>query len=211
MTENSTDNAINYDQGDWIVHCHYGVGRIEDIEHKRVSDEENTYFRIKTADSVFWMPVEHMDTEQIRSIADERRFQEALEVLSKPANEMASTASKRKARIKQVTINNIPKETARLIRDLRARRREKNGLYHSEWKALRNLTMRFLQEWTVSVGLTMGQARRKLNRRLDGRKAEIVQKDLNNRKHKASTSIGTRSRRDNKWSEWVNQQLVKGT
>jgi len=212
----TTNNAVDYAQGDWIVHCHYGVGQIEEIERKRVSDQENTYFRIKTADSLIWMPVEQIDNEQVRSIADKRRIQEALEVLNKPAKEMASNPSKRKARIKQVTVKNMPKETARLIRDLRARRQEKKGLNQSERQALRRLTKRFLQEWSVCVGLTMGQARRKLNRKLGRRnaafhsQARTGRKNIDNEKREASTLLDALARRDDKWSEWVNQQLVEG-
>ncbi len=212
MTNNE---ALNYAEGDWIVHCYHGIGQIEAIEEKRIGDQEGTYFRIKMADSVLWMSIEQMDNEQLRPIVNETRFQEALEVLRKPPKGMASNLNKRQARIKRVTANNLPKETARLIRDLRARRREKKGLNQTERRALRDLTKRFLQEWSLCVGLTMGQARRRLNRQLywkrkaaqenqseDGRKG--------NGKPETTPFIEALAKRDNKWSDWLNKQLVKG-
>lgn len=210
MTNMTTNDAIDYDQGDWVVHCHHGIGQIEAIERKRIGDEENTYFRIKTADSVIWMPVDQMDSEQFRPVADETHFKEAVEVLKKPAKRMASNLNTRKARIKQVTTDNTPEETARLIRDLRARRREKKGLNQSERRALRDLTKRFLQEWAVCRGLTMRQARRRLNRQLGRRRAATHGRAGTDRKdtvkQETSAFLEALAKRDDKWTEWLKKQ-----
>ena len=146
---------------------------------------------------------------------NETRFEEALEVLRKPPKGMASNLNKRQARIKRVTANNLPKETARLIRDLRARRREKKGLNQTERRALRDLTKRFLQEWSLCVGLTMGQARRRLNRQLYWKRKAAQENQSEggrkgNGKPETTPFIEALAKRDNKWSDWLNKQLVKG-
>lgn len=211
------NKALNYAQGDWIVHCYHGIGHIEAIEEKRIGDQEGTYFRIKMANSVLWMPVEQMDSEQIRPIASKTQFQEAVEALRQPPKGMASNLNKRQARIKRVTANNLPEETARLIRDLRARRRErKGGLNQGERRALRDLTKRFLQEWSLCVGLTMGQARRRLNRQFYWRRQAAKQSESetgrkDNGKPETSAFVEALAKRDNRWSDWLNKQLVKGT
>ena len=210
----TTNEATNYDQGDWIVHCYHGIGQIEAIERKRVGDQTSTYFRIKMADSVIWLPVDQLDSEQIRPIVSQTRFQEALEVLREPPEGMASNLNQRQARIKRVTANNMPKETARLIRDLRARRREKKGLNQTERRALRDLTKRFLQEWSVCVGLTMNQARRRLNRQLHWKRTSANSQpgsgDSKDEKLETSPFVEALARKDDKWSDWLNRQLVKG-
>lgn len=212
----TTNEALDYAQGDWIVHCFHGIGQIEAIEEKRIGGQEGIYFRIKMASSVLWMPVDQMDSEQIRPIVSKTQFQEAVEVLRQPPKGMDSNLNKRQARIKRVTANNLPKETARLIRDLRARRREKKGLNQGERQALRDLTKRFLQEWSLCVGLTMGQARRRLNGQLYWKRkaakqsqSETGRKD--NGKPETSPFVEALAKRDNKWSDWLNKQLVKGT
>lgn len=211
----TTNETLDYAQGDWIVHCYHGIGQIEAIEHKKIGDQEGTYFRIKMANSVLWKPIDQMDSEQIRPIVSKTQFQEAVEVLRQPPKGMASNLNKRQARIKRVTANNMPTETARLIRDLRARRREKKGLNQGERRALRDLTKRFLQEWSLCVGLSMGQARRRLNRQLywkrkaaRQRQAETGRKD--NGKPESTPFIEALAKRDSKWSDWLNKQLVKG-
>lgn len=201
--------------GDWIVHCYHGIGQIEAIERKRIGAQESTYFRIKMADSAIWLPVDHMDNDQLRPIASKTRFQEAVEILRKPPKTMASNLNKRQARIKRVTANNLPKETARLIRDLRARRRERKGLNQGERRALRDLTTRFLQEWSICIGLTMGQARRQLDRQFYWRRRAAARNQpetgpKDEKKRQVSPFIEALARRDDKWSDWLNKQLVKG-
>lgn len=207
-----TNETMNYSQGDWIVHRYHGIGQIEAIEHKKIGDQEGTYFRIRMADSVLWMSIEQMDNEQIRPVVSETRFKEAVEVLREPSKGMASNLNKRQARIRRVTTDNMPKETARLIRDLRARRKEKKGLNQTERRALRDLTKRFLQEWSVCVGLSMGQARRRLNRQLHWRRRRAQSETglKNDEKFESTPFIEALARRDDKWSKWLNKQLVKG-
>jgi len=211
----TTNEDMNYVPGDWVAHCYHGIGQIEAIERKKIADQESTYLRIQMADNTLWMPAEQMDSEQIRPIVDETHFQEAVEVLGEPPEGMASSLNKRQARIKRVTDNNVPKETASLIRDLRARRRDRKGLNQSERRALRELTKRFLQEWSLCVGLTMGQARRRLNRQLHWKRnaATQSQHDPNlkdEEQRQTSPFADALARRDDKWSDWLNNQLVKG-
>ena len=169
----TTKNTTGYDRGDWIVHCYHGVGQIEDIERKQINDQENTYFRLRTIDSTIWIPIDQIDNEQIRPISNRTNFQEAVEVLNNQPREMASNLSTRNSRINRVIAGNIPIETARLIRDLRARRRSKRGLNQGERNALRDLTKRFVLEWAVCKGVTIEQATRRLNNKLDEKRVAV--------------------------------------
>jgi len=215
VTESAAKEATKYDQGDWVVHCHHGIGQIEAVERKRVGKQENTYFCIKTADSVIWIPVEQMDKRHFRPIVDEMDFQEAVAILKRPPKGMASNLNTRLARIKQVTEDNVPAETARMIRDLRARRKEKKGLNLSERQALRDLTKRFLQEWSVCAGLTLKQARKRLNRQLTIRRSASQNPSAAgqkaDRKREATPILDALAKRDDRWSDWFQQKnTVKG-
>ena len=215
MTNMKTDDAGGYARGDWIVHRHYGVGRIEGVERKCISDQEKTYYRIKSDSTVFWIPVDRMDNEneQIRPIVEEERFQEAVEALNKPPKKMASNLSKRKSRISTVTATNNPIETARLIRDLRERRRDKRGLNQTERQALRKLTKRFLQEWAVCRGLTIDRSRDRLNEMLEKQRQaangreETIQKAREERE--SSSLLETLVKQDERWARWISRQVAK--
>jgi len=215
VTTSTMKDATKYDQGDWVVHCHHGIGQIETIERKRIGKQENTYFCIKTADSVIWIPVEQMDKQHFRPIVEETDFQEAVAILRRPPKGMASNLNTRMAHIKEVTESNVPTETARMIRDLRARRREKKGLNLSERQALRDLTKRFLQEWSVCVGLTLKQARKQLNKQLTIRRSASQNPSAtgrkDDRKRESTPILDALAKRDDRWSDWFKQKnIVKG-
>jgi RNA polymerase-interacting CarD/CdnL/TRCF family regulator len=205
------ENTSSYDRGDWIVHCHHGVGQIEKVERKQISDQENTYYRIRTNDSVIWIPIDQMDVEEIRPLTDEDHIEEAVEVLNKEPKKMASNLSSRKSRIKDVIVNNVPVETARLIRDLRGRRRSKKGLNQTERRALRDLTKRFVHEWAVCKNISIEQARKRLNRRLDLERATDNSQSKSNLKNggerKKSTLIKDLVKKDKRWAKWMNQKV----
>jgi RNA polymerase-interacting CarD/CdnL/TRCF family regulator len=207
------DNNTSYDRGDWIVHCHHGVGQIEKVERKAISDQENTYYRVRTNDSIIWIPVDQIDDDQIRPLMDEEDFQEAVEVLKKKPKKMASNLNSRKSRIKQVIVDNVPVETARLIRDLRGRRRAKKGLNQTERRALKNLTKRFVHEWAVCKDMTIEQARQRLNRRLSLKRATSNNQSNNSDslknggQQKKSTLIEDLVKKDKRWAKWMNQKL----
>ena len=206
------DNTISYERGDWIVHCHHGVGQIEKVERKQISDQENTYYRIRTNDSIIWIPVDQMDDEQIRPLSEEENFQEAVEILRKEPKKMASNLNSRKSRIKQVIIDNVPVETARLIRDLRGRRRKKKGLNQTERRALKKLTKRFVHEWAVCKDMTIEQARQRFNSRLGLKRATNKNQSSNDSlkdrgKRKKSTLIEDLVKKDKRWAKWMNQTI----
>jgi len=141
-----------YTEGDWIVHAHYGIGQIKCVEVKGISGEKVSYFRIEATDSTFWMPVDHMDGEMSRPVSSQQEFQKALTVLKNPPQEMSSSHIERQSRIKRVRLENSPQDIARLIRDLRARQRDKGILSQNERSAFTSLKQQLVEEWTIVSG-----------------------------------------------------------
>ena len=138
-----------YLEGEWIVHSHFGVGQIKGIEVKSISGGNTRYYRIKTADSTFWVPLDQMDSEVLRPLSTPEEIQHAIATLQNPPKEMSSNTKIRQSRIQSVRIGNTPGAIARLIRDLRARKRVKGILYSSERSAFRSLSERLVQEWAI--------------------------------------------------------------
>lgn len=212
----TTENSTSFSQGDWIVHRYHGVGQIEASERMRIRDQENTFFRVKMIDganTTIWIPIDHLDDGQVRSITDKKRFQEAIEVFNLPPKEMDSNLNIRKSRIKQVIDNNQPKDTARLIRDLRARQSSHGGINQSERQALRDLTKRFLQEWAVCQGVTIDQARQKSNRAPENK--PIAAEGHGNTDQNDPTAgeekslLDTLIKQDPQWAKWFKEQLAE--
>ena len=152
-----------YSEEDWLVHTFYGIGQIKGVEVKRISGEKVSYFRIQTTDSTFWMPVDQMDSEVLRPLSSLEEIQLAIATLQRPPKSMSSDHNARKNRIRRVQLQNTPEDTARLIRDLRARQRDRGELNLEESSAIRTLKQRLVEEWS----LVMDKKSEKVASRLD--------------------------------------------
>ena len=141
-----------YAEEDWLAHSYYGIGQIKGIEVKNISGASVDYFRIQTTGSTFWVPVDRMDSEKMRPVSTLEEFRLAIAILQRPPKEMSPDHQVRKTRIQRVQLQNMPQDIARLIRDLRARQRDKGKYSLNENDAVRTLRQRLADEWSVITG-----------------------------------------------------------
>lgn len=151
-----------YSSGDWIVHCHHGVGQIQGSVEMQISGESNLYYKVETEKSTMWIPVDKGDEEWFRPVTPRSEFQKILDILKKPPRAMASHHKRRHSRIKNVKSENSLAAIARTVRDLYARQKNKS-LNNTEQRALRRLTNRLLAEWSVCMNMEQEEARQKLH------------------------------------------------
>jgi RNA polymerase-interacting CarD/CdnL/TRCF family regulator len=151
-----------YLPGDWIVHQHHGVGQIKGNEALNIGGQENTYCKIQTLDSTYWIPLKKLKTDSLRPLASPAEIQEALLALGRSPQAMDSDPTKRKNQISKVKPNNSPVVIARIIRDLSAHNKEKKQVSQTDLDALRSFTDIFLAEWSVSMNLEMDVIKQQL-------------------------------------------------
>ncbi len=163
--------ARMYSEGDWIVHSQFGTGQIKGVDEKSISGAETLYYRIKTSNSTFWMPVNQMDSKMLRPLSTLEEIQQAIAALQKPPKEMSSNYKIRQIRIQKAQNRNTPKAIARAIRDLRAYRRKKGVLNSTERSAFRSLKQQLAEEWAIVAGIKTELAAIKLEHLLDPHQA----------------------------------------
>jgi RNA polymerase-interacting CarD/CdnL/TRCF family regulator len=161
------EEVYTYSEGEWIVHSRYGIGKIEGIDVKEISGKKTSYFRITTTNSTFWMPVDQMDSDVLRPLSTPEEIEQAIVALQKPPEEMSSNFQIRQNQIQDAQIRNTPRAIALLVRDLRARRRDKGGLNSSERTAFRTLKQRLVEEWAIVMGAKTEKVESKLNNLID--------------------------------------------
>lgn len=145
-------SSHSYSEEDWIVHAHYGIGQIKGIEVKGISGEDVRYYRIRTVDSTYWIPLDQMENDVLRPLSSSEEVQLAMAVLQRPPKEMATDHNSRKSRIKRVHQQNSLEDIARLIRDLRGRQRDRGELNLEETSAMRTLKQRMVEELSLVTG-----------------------------------------------------------
>lgn len=153
--------ACCYNAGDWIVHRYHGVGEIACIEQMALGGAERTYYKVVTADSTLWVPIEEADGGLFRPLTSPEAFEEVLAILQRPPHEMKQNHLSRRSRIDKVHNANSLPDTARLLRDLWGRRAE-HGLNGTEERALRELTHRLLDEWAATREVDEAEAEQRM-------------------------------------------------
>jgi CarD family transcriptional regulator len=156
------NEAAGYQQGQWIIHKHYGVGQIQGVEKKAISGEATRYYKVRSEKTTYWVPVRKVGNGDLfRPPASADEGQRVLDILSRPARSMNTDYKKRRKRIKEVTSEHSLLAIARLVRDLAARQADKR-LNKSEIDALHDLKDRLLDEWALAMGWERNEAQSKL-------------------------------------------------
>lgn len=144
--------ANEYSVEDWLVHSVFGIGQITGVEEKGISGAKVQYFRIQTADSTFWIPVDRADNQDLRPVSNMAEIQRVIRILLGPPEALSTKHQMRRNDIQRVLLLNTPADSARLIRDLRARQLQRGTLSLEELYALRALKQRLVEEWVVVTG-----------------------------------------------------------
>lgn len=158
-----TNDAGSYSKGDWLVHCYHGLGRVKGVESKKINGEKAKYYRVEADDSIFWVPVEAGEDSRVRPITSRRRLKRALKELTTTPKKMSDAYQKRQQRIKAVKKDGSIDAICGIIRDLTARRRDKN-LNENEKRALSFFKTLLLREWSISADVTQEDARKELGK-----------------------------------------------
>jgi len=143
-----------YLRGDWIVHARYGVGQVQGIEKKALDGKQKLFFKVKTFDGVYWLPVVNTEVDYIRPITNEGKIKRALTVIRKPPEQLSSNHFQRSRDISEALSEISLLAKARMIRDLHGKQ-EETKLNLNEENALAKMKRQFLNEWSVVEELDM--------------------------------------------------------
>lgn len=112
--------ALNhgYEEGDWLVHLHHGIGQVITLEKKSIGNRQDLYYRIEGIDCTFWIPASKIENERIRPAVSKQKMQEAIRIMKRPPRKLARDYKKRQQQIKEIMSEHSLAQNARLVRDL---------------------------------------------------------------------------------------------
>jgi RNA polymerase-interacting CarD/CdnL/TRCF family regulator len=154
------ESEQTYSSGDWIVHRSYGVGQIRGIDIKKLEGDEVTYFKVRTRDSTYWLPVDKTHNSRIRPISSSPEFKQVISILKRPSREMDSDYKERRKRISKVEEKGSLEAITKLVRDLAALQAER-GLNVTEERAFDRLSKRLISEWSACMKIEFEDAQQR--------------------------------------------------
>lgn len=144
------------------------------IETRRIGELENTYCKMQSDASTFWIPIDKLNDEWLRPVASATEIHGALAILASHPQVMDANPNTRRLVLKNVSLHAEPSETAELLRDLWAFKREKKHIAQHEEKALRLLTSCFIAEWSVCLELDIEEVEQRFHAIVHPAKPETV-------------------------------------
>ena len=156
-----------YTKGDWIVHSHYGVGQVKELERKELEGKKHIFHRVETFDGEYWLSVAGSNVTYIRPIASEYQFSRALTMVRNTPEELPDNYNERGKLINEAIKDASLYTKACMIRDLTAREHEVK-LNFSEEDALSKMKKQFLDEWSVIKNVDREVLEMKLAEALNG-------------------------------------------
>lgn len=154
-----------YGTGDWIVHVFYGLGQVIGNDKRILEGEKHRFLKVKTADSVYWIPVAKIENDRIRPLASKNQFRYALALIRKPPKKLSGDYLARKKEISKTLQNVSLYSKARMIRDLNGRSTT-SKFNSTENNVLIDMKELFLSEWALVMDEDREILEQKLNKGL---------------------------------------------
>ena len=159
-------SAGTYSRGDWIVHAYYGVGQIKATEKKALDGSVQEFFRVKTFDSDYWLPVDHSNVTHVRSLSSESQIKKALSILRTIAEPLPADHKQRRTKILESVLDVSLNSKARILRDLYGRKRA-GKLNVSEAETLEKIKNQIINEWKIIASSDQDSLIKEINEALE--------------------------------------------
>ena len=153
-------------KGDWVVHTYYGIGQIKSVETKSIGDKKNKYFKVKTRNSTFFVPVANIDEDRIRPVASDYKLRKARKILKAPPVPFPEDHNERKKMLAEISGDSSLEVSAQTIRDLLFRK-QTEGLNDYEEKTLQTLEKLFVREWAIIQDVSEEEAQERYEKLLE--------------------------------------------
>lgn len=134
--------------GDWIIHHFHGIGKVQSIEDKALDGEKHTFYKVKTKDIAYWIPVDQENRDHLEPIRSSDEFEHAIMTISQPPQDFSDHPQTRKKQIQERWQDGHLLSRAELIRDLNGRMNLER-LNFDEKEIFDKALQAFVGEWIV--------------------------------------------------------------
>lgn len=158
-----SNKSDTLEKGDWIVHTYYGIGQITTIETKKIGEKKESYYKVRTKNSTFFVPVDNAINDRIRPLSSEYKLRKAKQILREEPQDFPENHNERRKFISENSADRSIYNSAQMIRDL-THRKHNHSLNDFEQKTLETVERLFVLEWSIIQDITEEEALDKLEK-----------------------------------------------
>lgn len=153
---------MEFQVGDRVVHWAYGLGEIVQLDEKKLSGQVLQYYVVRIADLKLWVPVENAGPGSLRLPTAVGEFETLFTILRSAEEPLPEDRMERKRQLGEQMRTRSSASICRVIRDLTFFGRRKK-LSENDQEILGRARGFLLEEWMVSLSISLGQAQRDLD------------------------------------------------
>ena len=87
---------MNFREGDSVMHCTYGLGKIVQLEERTLFGHTVMYYAVRIDDMTVWVPADEKLDSRLRTPTIEREFKRLFEILLGPGESLPDDRQARK-------------------------------------------------------------------------------------------------------------------
>lgn len=162
---------MNYHEGDSVMHCTYGLGKIIQLEERTLYGPTMLYYAVQIGDMTVWVPADDRLATRLRPPTRGKEFQGLLDILTGPADLLPEDRHERKELLVEWLKDGRAESLCRVIRSL-ANQRQVRSLNDNDQILMRRAQHALIGEWGYSLSIPIAQAELELQQLLAANASE---------------------------------------
>ena len=156
---------MNFHEGDSVMHCTYGLGKIIQIDERTLYGPAMLYYAVRIGDMTVWVPADDKLKTRLRAPTRIEEFQRLLDILTGPGDTLPNDRHERRELLAGWLKDGRAESLCRVIRGL-ANFRQGRPLSDNDQNLMRQTQHALIGEWGYSLSITTAQAEHDLHRLL---------------------------------------------
>ena len=156
---------MNIQEGDTVMHCSHGLGKVVRLEERALSGEVILYYAIQIGDMTVWVPADDLLETRLRLPTQAAEFKSLTGILSQPGEPLPENRRERKTLLVEWLKDGLAESRFRVIRSL-VTYRQAHPLNPDEQALLKRTKNALLDEWSCTMSIPLPQAELELHRLL---------------------------------------------
>jgi RNA polymerase-interacting CarD/CdnL/TRCF family regulator len=157
---------MDYRVGDIVIHWHYGLGEIVQMDKKFIHDRQMLCYVVRIRDLSIWVTADEPGKSNLRRPTPESDFENLFAILRSPGKPLPVDRFDRKTHLSERMKDGELASICTVIRDLAFCRREKR-LNDNDKSTMQRAQSFLLAEWMYSLSVSQAQANGDLMRLLE--------------------------------------------
>jgi RNA polymerase-interacting CarD/CdnL/TRCF family regulator len=166
---------MNFHEGDLVMHCTYGLGKIIQLEERIVFGPAVMYYAVQIGDMTVWVPADDNLEKRLRPPTRGNEFQRLLDILSGPGEPLPNDRNERRVLLAEWLKEGSAESLCRVIRSL-ASFHEAKPLSDNDQMLMKRAQHSLIAEWSYSLAIPTAQAEHEMQHLLTSNAGENREK-----------------------------------